>query len=280
MKLITTASATEDILMKQNCTTRNLELIACGFYDLQNNSYTFRCIRNAGVCKSYMLHIQMAGQGFHTIKGKTHTLSAGQCVLYKPNEAQHIIHYGIDNPITIWIHFSGSGAAKLVEDLNLDGIHSLNNISGLKTLLLRLAREQRSMQPHNNYLCESYLIEYLVTLSRRFKENAFYNSHADKIAPAINHMTSEYASPELNNSDYARMCYLSVSRFSHLFKEYTGTTPKNYVEQRRIEAAKELLTSTSQSVSDIAFSVGYRDSYYFSRVFKKHVGMSPSAFRK
>lgn len=280
LKIITSLVTNESLLMNQCSTSRNLELLACGINDLRNTLYTFRCIRDAGTCKNYMLQILVAGQGFHTINGKTQTLTAGHCILYNPGDAQHIIHYGSDNPIFIWMHFSGCGASKLVEDLHLGGIHSLSSTSGLRTLLLRLTREKRSLQLNNDYLCESYLLEYLVTLSRRFKENTASVNYTDKIAPAINHMIYEYASPELNNSDYAKMCYLSVSRFSHLFKELTGTTPKNYVEQRRMEAARELLSSTELSISEIALAVGYQDPFYFSRVFKKNVGIPPTAFRK
>ena len=280
MKIITSLSTTDNLLLGQYSTSRNLALLACGIQDLRDTPHTFSCIRGAGVCKNYMLQIVTSGQGFHTIHGQTHVLKAGQCILYEPGDAHHIIHYGSDNAVVIWIHFSGYGAAQLVQDLDLNGIHSLNTTSGLKKLLLRLARERRSLLPNNDYLCESYLIEFLVTLSRSFKENAFLSHYSDKIAPALNHILSEYASQELSTNDYAQMCYLSASRFSHIFKDVTGTTPRKFVEQRRVEVAKDLLLSTELSISEVSLSVGYQDPYYFSRVFKKNVGISPMAFLK
>ena len=56
-------------------------------------------------------------------------------------------------------------------------------------------------------------------------------------------------------------------------------TPKKFVEQKRIHAAKELLSSTELQIYEIAASVGYEDPYHFSRVFKKIVGVSPQAYR-
>ena len=71
-----------------------------------------------------MLQVLLSGQGFHTINGVTHTLHAGQCILYDPNAPQHIIHYGADDPVMAWIHFYGHGATELVEDLKLQGMSS------------------------------------------------------------------------------------------------------------------------------------------------------------
>ena len=76
------------------------------------------------------------------------------------------------------------------------------------------------------------------------------------------------------------MCYLSLSRFSHIFKQVTGTTPKKFIELRRIEVAKELLLSSELSITEIGASVGYGDPYYFNRVFKKNVGIPPRAYIK
>ena len=80
-------------------------------------------------------------------QGKTHVLKAGQCILYEPGQAQHIIHYGSDDVVLLWLHFSGYQAAQLVEDFKLAGIHNLSTTSGFRKHLLQLARESRSLLP-------------------------------------------------------------------------------------------------------------------------------------
>ena len=65
-----------------------------------------------------------------------------------------------------------------------------------------------------------------------------------------------------------------------MFSQETGQTFVEYLTAVRIEAAKQLLTCGNSRMSDIAFDVGYQDSHYFSYLFKKNEGMTPSEYRK
>ena len=279
MRIITSVSHQDEPLIGCN-PSRYLELLGCGLYDLRGTTSTFTCTRPANTCQNYMLQILVTGQGFHIIDGVTHMLQAGQCILYKPNQSQQIIHYGKDDPLFMWLHFDGNGASNIITDLQLEGIHTLTGTSALRKLLLQLVSEKRSSLPNNEYLCQSQLLYFLVTLSHTFAENSSHVLYSGKVAPAMNHMMTHYAKQGLCNQDYAEMCCLSESRFSHIFKEVTGTTPKKYVEQKRVDAAKELLASSQLQIFEIATSVGYDDPYHFSRVYKKIVGVSPQLYRK
>lgn len=96
------------------------------------------------------------------------------------------------------------------------------------------------------------VVEYLATLPR-----------ADFDGPAL-----------------ARRCGLSDSRFAHVFREQTGTTPQRMLESNRLRAAAQLLRDTSLGVQEIADAVGYADPFYFSRRFRAEFGESPSAYRE
>ena len=73
---------------------------------------------------------------------------------------------------------------------------------------------------------------------------------------------------------------MSVSWFIRNFREYTGSTPTQYILSLRISNAQSLLENTSCNITEIAEIVGYDNPLYFSRLFKKQSGMSPSAFRR
>lgn len=81
-------------------------------------------------------------------------------------------------------------------------------------------------------------------------------------------------------SEIANQLYISPHYLSHIFKEETGYSPISYMIRRRIGEAKRLLLTTGLSVQEISREVGYENSNYFSMVFKKIAGESPSRFRK
>ncbi|WP_371372426.1 helix-turn-helix domain-containing protein [Sporomusa aerivorans] len=69
---------------------------------------------------------------------------------------------------------------------------------------------------------------------------------------------------------------LKSKQFAYLFQKYTGMGPNEYLIEHRVLRAKELLSTTESSVADISACVGYSDPYYFSKLFKKRTGFSPS----
>jgi AraC family transcriptional regulator of arabinose operon len=77
----------------------------------------------------------------------------------------------------------------------------------------------------------------------------------------------------------AEVC-LSPSRLAHLFREQIGVNLLRWREDQRIILAKHMLQSTATPVSAIAARVGYDDALYFSRVFRKRVGVAPTEFRR
>lgn len=77
----------------------------------------------------------------------------------------------------------------------------------------------------------------------------------------------------------AEKVFLSPSRLSHLFKESLGISLVQWRELQRIAESKKLLYFSNISILNIAKSLGYKDPLYFSKIFKKHTGLSPSEFR-
>ena len=78
----------------------------------------------------------------------------------------------------------------------------------------------------------------------------------------------------------SRLFYISPYHLSHLFKEQTGYSLKQYILRRRIGEAQTRLYSTRDSVQQIAASVGFEDAGYFSRLFTKYIGLPPVEYRK
>jgi AraC-like DNA-binding protein len=81
-------------------------------------------------------------------------------------------------------------------------------------------------------------------------------------------------------SEVARQCGLSIGHFSRAFRQSLGTTPHQWLVQRRLDAAKALIRSCAMPLSNVALSCGFADQSHLTRVFTREVGASPAAWRR
>jgi AraC-like DNA-binding protein len=80
--------------------------------------------------------------------------------------------------------------------------------------------------------------------------------------------------------EVAKELCVSYAWFRKAFKTYTGIAPHQYLLQLKIEKAKMLLFNRSKSIKEIAFSLNFDSAFYFSKLFKEKVGVSPKEYRK
>lgn len=111
------------------------------------------------------------------------------------------------------------------------------------------------------------------------KEAAKRGADHESVAPALRYIADHYAE-DISLSALADCCGMSRSYFCRHFHEVTGRTAISYLNEYRLSKARALLLSTAYPVSEIAASVGFWDSSYFTRKFKELYGVSPMAMRK
>lgn len=100
------------------------------------------------------------------------------------------------------------------------------------------------------------------------------------IQKVSNYIKEKITEPELMLEDVAQHLHLSYSQLYRKLKALTGTTPKQFIKQIRMERAVELLQREHYNVSEVAYQVGFNDPNYFTRVFQRHFGHPPSHFRQ
>jgi AraC-like DNA-binding protein len=115
----------------------------------------------------------------------------------------------------------------------------------------------------------------LSPIGKMLRKLIVVNSHASKVAHAIEHIRSTYQT-NLSVAELAIVAGMSTSSFYTHFKEVTGTTPLQFQKDLRLIEAQSLLTHGSAQVSDVAFNVGYNSPNQFSRDYRKKFGRPPS----
>ncbi len=120
------------------------------------------------------------------------------------------------------------------------------------------------------------LLGYLVSIE---KQLSFAETRIEKIIQKACFLIRENVEKEIDFKQYAECNNIAYSYFRRMFKIYTGLPPAKYQLDLKIIRSKELLLSTDKIMKEICYEVGFESEYYFSRIFKNKIGISPSRFR-
>lgn len=260
-------------------TEQPLLVTACGNYRLIQQPL-FQTYRANGRSDYQILYIA-SGKAHFRFDKTDQTVSAGNIVLFRPGEPQKYKYFGPDHPEVFWVHFTGSEVEHYFKQYNLWDKHviQVTPSSDWKSIFLHMIQELQLRKERYSDLLVTYLNELLLLLHRQVVEHNLKNQ---KINPAIEQAIrffNEHYADEIQMNEYASEHHLSVSWFTRCFKHHTGQPPTQYLLSLRIQNAKSLLENSTYNISEIASAVGFHDPLYFSRLFKKQVGISPEHYR-
>lgn len=225
------------------------------------------------------------GAGWCRCNNQEYSVGANQYFIL-PADAPHA--YGSDehDPWTIyWIHFKGTIASSFVGD----SIHPVDITPGIDS---RISNRNELFEELFHTLEMGYSLDNLRYANAVFHHylgslrywqqyrNANRDDKAlDTVTVAIHYM-KENLEKKLSLADIASHTGYSSSHFSVLFNKRTGYTPLHYFNQLKVQQACHLLDFTEMKINQICYKIGVEDTYYFSRLFSKIMGMSPQTYKK
>lgn len=256
---------------------------SCGTYRLDSQPELLTCRPNGRI--DYQLIYIASGTGYFYFDKDTPTrIECGNMILYHPNEFQKYIYLDKDCPVIYWIHFAGSDIDKIFHQHGIDpSVHTI--AAGTHPYYVQIfERIISELQLQQAYFEESASLlfrQLIVTAARFSRKHAFdeTNIFLEEVIQATSYFHEHYRQ-EINIESYIENRCLGVSSFFRKFKRYTGMTPLQYLINIRLSNAKKLLETTNYTVSEIATLTGYDNALYFSRLFHKHIGMSPKEYKK
>ncbi len=209
----------------------------------------------------YLIHYVVTGKGIFITEHGEYRVGKGEIFLIRPGEITTYIADMSDPWHYIWIGFDGALAKKL-DTVSPPVTKVLGNVFG-EMLEVRLLENTRA---------EFLASKLFLLFSQLFEGEPRRGDYVEEVAGYIN---ANYMN-RLLIDEIADMVKLDRRYLSRLFKARRGVTLKQYITDVKMKKAAALLPQ--YSVSQVAAMVGYDDVFNFSKMFKKHFGVSPSAY--
>lgn len=239
--------------------------------------------KNGRILNEYQLLYITKGKGtFTSSSAGVHQVSEGSMFLLFPGEWHTYMPDKSTGWNEYWIGFNG----KIIDDWANNGFFKKENpifniglnedvIAMYKRAIIIAENQEANYQQALSGIA-SYLISMALYMSRNIDFSKSDIAKQINIAKVAIHENITSITPE----KLAGLTCMSYSKFRKIFREYTGFAPSQYIQEVRINMAKEVLTNTSKSIKEIAFELGYENKDYFFTVFKKVTGMTPVNYRK
>lgn len=230
------------------------------------------------------------GSQYYKIESENYILKGGDLLITKPSLLHGTNGFPEDIGCLYWMIINVPGKNQRFLNLSsketkylMDRILNIKNpcFRGsyyIQSILNSIIKDyQKRDEPLRDVIIMNKIIDFLLKV-------IYYGEkgHKADISEQIK-LVCQYIQKNLLNDflldDLAEMSNLSLSRFQHRFKEEVGIPPAEYINRSKIEKAKEMVKQDEISIQDIAYDLGFSSPLYFSTVFKKFTGVSPSAYR-
>ncbi len=232
----------------------------------------------------YQLLYQPEGEGvFRSAHLPETKIKAGDIFLLFPDEWHTYHPSGTKGWKSYWIGFKGKNiddrvkAGFLSPEKPIYHVGFSNEILALYEEAYKTAQEEAAYSQQTLAGIVNHLIGTMYSLERNIVLNK-NTQHIDLINKGRLRIR-ETLEEAVSIQDISQELGISYSSFRKLFKEYTGMAPAMYQQSLRLQRAKELLSTTDESIKEIAYRLNFESPDYFSAKFKNQTGMKPSDFR-
>jgi AraC-like DNA-binding protein len=225
----------------------------------------------------------MKGRGQVIINDNKYNVQYGDIIVYKPNDVHQEIAYENEEFKLYFVAIKDLDKSKPTNiiDPSLPPVIS-TNVYALK-FENYFADVVSEMQNKNNYETDLpiYYAGILVSMVKKLYQNKFIiNSDLISICESIKNAIDRDFCKIRQLDDILKDLYISKYYFYEKFKELYNLTPLQYLREKKLKYSQELLRNTNLKVAEIAFMIGYENKLYFSRIFKKDFGISPTEYRE
>ncbi len=229
-----------------------------------------------------LVYITRGGGIFESAESERQTVTAGDCLLLFPG----VWHAYRPDPATgwdeYWVGFSGEHPHRLAQADVISPLHPLLHPGRSQSLIdhfIRLFEIAIGEAPGFQLELGAQTLVVLAAMLAGCRRDGVQDDSVQVVEQAKAAMGEQLAG-DLELESLTRSLNMSYSSLLSHFKRYTGLTPYQYFLQLKVHHAKHLLRDGTVSIKEVAWQLGFEDQFYFSRLFKKKTGVSPSLWQK
>ena len=216
----------------------------------------------------WMLHYALAGEGEYHASGVKYRLTPGKCFIIRPSEP-HFYLSDSNRPWTlVWIGFRAE--IQLPDIFYNERVFDAFDLEDVFLSVLKAPSGER-----REAWVAGKIFEILTLLGEHDK---LPNEKLSPAQQAKRQLEERHVS--INIEELAREMHFNRSYLNVLFKNEYGTSMQNYLVNYRLNRAAKLMQELGYTPTQAAIAVGYSDIYSFSKLFKKHIGISPAEYKK
>jgi len=240
-------------------------------------------IRRENGCPNHILIYCEGGRGLLNMAGKQDTIAGGQAFLIPANEPHEYGTYPDESWRLYWVHFNGTestGVFDLLSDGRSTNIVFIPRPETIIAAFEDTIRWTKRGHTRSHLVALSGACGRLLSLLIEGKRPSANRARQveDRVRATIVRMRENLRNP-LTLEQLAEEAALSIPHYCAVFRKQAGNSPMQLYAQLRIQHACELLHNTKLEIRAIAEETGYDDAYYFSRIFKRIMGLSPTDYR-
>lgn len=268
----------EETLIKNYLANLNTQVIVCGFNkvadDWREMDYT------PEYSKFYFI---VDGEGWIRIGNQEYYPKPGQLFLMPQGIQQSYSVISKNVYIKYWCHFTAK-----VRDMNLfDVLHfpyfiDVKDTHAVENIFTELSENLDNPGVYASLMQQSCILRLLSFFLNNSPSDHIHlpkSSNIERLNDVLMFIDNSYQK-NINIDELSKIAHLHPNYFIRSFKKHIGASPIHYLNKKRIEEAKNLLTCTSLPLKEISERVGMSNIYYLSRVFKEYTGFAPSDYRQ
>ncbi len=240
----------------------------------ENPSYVINRMNSDIFTMEYVI----SGKGHIIVNEKEYIAEGGDSYILPCGKNIRYYSDAINPWRKIWFNANGIFLTETARIFGLDNKIVFNGVNTLTYFerILKICENKNLSEKEINTMCAAILTELIMFISGEINRNDSVSDEAMTLKHYIDSHTEENISIKL----LSKQIFRSESQTIRIFKKNFNVTPYDYLLDSKINRAKTIIQNTNLSIKEIAYRLGFSDEHYFSNIFRKKTGVSPTEYRK